>query len=92
MPQMIVMKKYVSELKAAFPWKVFEYVYRRNFHAEFNFMCVINSEKWQTLKNRDELFEMKKNNPALKIQDVKIKNPDNPAKLNDAKLITYEIF
>ena len=27
------------------PWHVFDYVYRRNFQAEFNFMCIINLEK-----------------------------------------------
>ena len=73
------------------PWKVFSYIYRRNLAADFNFMCVINLEKWNTLENRSKLLELQKNFPALKISDVKIKNPDNPAKLNAAKLITYEI-
>lgn len=73
------------------PFKVFSYIYQRNLAANFNFMCVINSEKWNTLENRNKLFELQKNFPALKISDVKIKNPDNPAKLNAAKLITYEI-
>ena len=73
------------------PWRVFDYIYKRNFQSEFNFMCIINSDKWLTLKNREELLKLQKNYPALKIADVKIKNPDNPAKLNDAKLIFYEI-
>ena len=72
------------------PWRVFDYVYERNFNAEFNFMCVINSEKWHRLENRDKLIDLQKNYPALKIVDVKIKNPDNPCKLRDAKLIRYE--
>jgi len=73
------------------PWHVFNYVYTRNFQAGFNFMCIINLEKWQTLNNREELFKLQKNYSTLKIVDIKIKNPDNPAKLNDAKLICYEI-
>lgn len=73
------------------PFKVFSYVYRRNLAADFNFMCVINSEKWNCLENRSKLFELQKNCPALKISDVKIKNPDNPAKLIDAKLISFEV-
>jgi len=73
------------------PWKVFSYIYQRNLAADFNFMCVINLEKWNSLENRNKLFALQKNFPALKISDVKIKNPDNPAKLNAAKLITYEI-
>lgn len=73
------------------PWKVFNYIYQSNSDADFNFMCIINDEKWETFENRGELVEMQKNNPKLKISDVKIKNPDNPAKLQNAKLITYEI-
>ena len=73
------------------PWHVFSYAYKRNFQAEFNFMCIIALEKWATLNNREELVKLQKNYSALKITDVKIKNPDNPAKLKDAKLITYEI-
>ena len=30
-------------------------------------------------------------NKALNIQYIEIKNPDNPAQLQDARLITYEI-
>ena len=70
------------------PWKVFSYVYRRDFNAEFNFMCIIDDEKWRQFDNREILTDL---NPNLKISDVRIKNPDNPAKLNAAKLIQYEI-
>lgn len=73
------------------PWKVFSYIYQRNLNADFNFMCLINLQKWNCFKNHEKLFALQKNFPALKIFDVKIKNPDNPAKLIDAKLISYEI-
>lgn len=73
------------------PWHVFSYIYKRNFQAEFNFMCVIDLEKWTALNNREELVKLQKNYSALKITDVRIKNPDNPAKLKSAKLIAYEI-
>ncbi len=73
------------------PWKVFDYVYRRNFQAEFNFMCIINADKWDRLENRQKLIELQNHCPGLEIVDVKIKNPDNPSKLKPAKLIRYEI-
>ena len=73
------------------PWRVFSYVYNRNFQAEFNFMAVVRLEKWLTFDNREDLLRLQSDYPSLKIADVKIKNPDNPAKLNDAKLIAYEI-
>lgn len=73
------------------PWKVFNYVYNRNLNAEFDFMCIINSEKWNSLGNSGKLIELQENYPALKVVDVEIKNPDNPSALNSAKLIHYEI-
>ena len=72
------------------PWRVFDYVYSRNPQAEFNFMCIIDSAKWTGLQNRVELVDLQRDYPALKIIDVKIKNPDNPANLKTAKLIHYE--
>lgn len=73
------------------PWTVFNYIYNRNYSNKFNFMCVINSEKWNNLDNRNALIDMEKSKECLKISDVKIKNPDNPAQLRDAKLITFYI-
>ena len=73
------------------PWNVFSYIYKRNLQAEFNFMCIADLEKWQSFDNTGEFVELQKIYPALKIADVKIKNPDNPVKLKDVKLIRYEI-
>lgn len=72
------------------PWKVFRYVYERNFQADFNFMCIVDLDKWNTFKNTDLLFALQKNFSGIKITDVKIKNPDNPDELKDSKLISYE--
>ena len=70
------------------PWKVFSYVYRRNLSANFNFMSIIDDEKWAQFDNREILRGL---SPNLKITDVRIKNPDNPAQLTGAKLISCEI-
>lgn len=71
------------------PWTVFKYIYERNFNNSFNFMAIINDTKWETLHNRNELLDLQKVNDRLKVSNIKIKNPDNPAKLKNAKLITY---
>ena len=71
------------------PWKVFSYVYSRDMSKNLTFMCLINFIKWELFPNRDELVLLAKKVPSLMIQDVKIKDPDNPAKLNKAKLITF---
>lgn len=71
------------------PFKVFNYIYERDNSKEFNFMCIIDYEKWNSLDNTDELIELALQVEELEIVDVEIKNPDNPAKLVDAKLIKY---
>lgn len=72
------------------PWKVFNYIYQRNADATFNFMSIINLSKWNGLDNRGVLIELQRSYPALRIIDVKVRDPNNPARLNDAKLIAYE--
>lgn len=71
------------------PWKVFDYVYQRDFSKNFTFMCVINSDKWNTFDNTALITNI--HNDSFEIKNVRVKNPDNPAKLVDAKLITFSI-
>ena len=71
------------------PWTAFRYVYQRDFRKQLNFMCLINKKKWEQLPEVDRLNYLAKSHSQLHIKDVRIKDPDNPAKLNDAKLITY---
>lgn len=71
------------------PWKVFNYVYIRDMSKEFTFMCIINESKWNTFDNIQELSDLARVTPKLTITDIRIKNPDNPAQLNNAKLICF---
>lgn len=71
------------------PWSVFDYVYKRDFEKKFNFMCIINDEKWKTFDNTELIMNL--NVSGFSITNIKVKNPDNPAKLVSAKLITYSI-
>jgi hypothetical protein len=73
------------------PWKVFEYVYKRDKSRKFNFMCIINQDKWDRFENTQELIDLSKINSSLNIFSIRIKNPDNPAQLKNAKLITFYI-
>ena len=72
------------------PLKVFDYIYERDKNSDFNFMCLIDDCKLSQLNNFNELIEFQLDYSNLKISDVKIKNPDNPAKLVNAKLIQYK--
>jgi NgoPII restriction endonuclease. len=73
------------------PWTVFKYVYSRDLNKTFNFMCIINEEKWSTLFNTADLESLIGVVDGLNIENVKIKNPDNPAQLKEAKLIQFSI-
>lgn len=71
------------------PWKVFNYIYQKPANADFDFMCLINEDKWATFDNTSKLVELEKLVTNLSIKYVQIKNPDNPAQLKNAKLITF---
>lgn len=73
------------------PFKTFNYVYKINKAKEFNFMAIINDEKWETFSNKDNLIEIISKNKNSLISNIKIKDPNNPVILRNAKLITYEI-
>ena len=71
------------------PWKVFNYVYEYDKNISFDFMCIINQEKWDSFDNRNELIELEKTIDEFSLTDVNIKDPDNPANLVAAKLVHY---
>lgn len=73
------------------PFATFEYVYKRDKNKKFNFMAIINNKKYDSLDFTEDLEELSKVVPALTIKDVKIKNPNNPARLIDSKLIIFSI-
>lgn len=71
------------------PIRVFDYIYTLDTSKEFNLMVLINEDKIRQFGNFEKLVDMSQTYPSLKIKDVKIKNPNNPAQLRNAKLITY---
>lgn len=73
------------------PFKVFNYIYERDFSKKFNFMCVIRETKYSSFENKSLIEKCVGNIKGFNITDVKIKNPNNPAHLEKAKLITFQI-
>lgn len=73
------------------PWTVFDDIYTRDFTKDFNFMCIINQDKWKTFNNTNELIELTSKHSELSIEDVDVRNPDNPAQRKRAKLIKFSI-
>ena len=73
------------------PIKVFDYIYKSDNTKQFNFMALINADKYNSFLNKGELEDLEKKIKDLEIKNVKIKNPNNPAQLRSAKLITFKI-
>ena len=72
------------------PLKVYKDFYEVDVSKKFTLACIMRSEKYQALEDTDR--EAITNNESLNINDIKIRNPDNPAKLIEAKLITLEVL
>jgi type-2 restriction enzyme ngoPII len=73
------------------PIKVFDYIYKSDNTKQFNFMALINEDKYNSFLNKGELEDLEKKIKDLEIKNVKIKNPNNSAQLRSAKLITFKI-
>ncbi|MBF0483691.1 MAG: NgoPII family restriction endonuclease [Candidatus Omnitrophica bacterium] len=71
------------------PVKVFDYITECNKNNKFTLFALMRNSKYQSFPkvDRDE-FE-KAGRDIFSIADVKIKNPDNPAKFIDAKLVKF---
>ena len=73
------------------PRKVFKYAIDKYYddNNEMNVFLILRKEKYDSFIEEDR--KLVEENPFLQINDIKIKNPDNPANLIDAKLIFYHI-
>lgn len=71
------------------PLKVYKNYYESNDNKSFSMACIMREEKFSSYSSSDT--EQLSNTDGISITDIKIKNPDNPAKLLNAKLITLEV-
>ncbi len=73
------------------PLKVFKYVYSYDTDAQFQMMVIMKKEKFDSFPqgDRDALLNLTKD--GFSISDIEIQDPNNSAKLMDAKLITYKL-
>ena len=69
------------------PNKIFEYLNAYDSTADFQLMCLMRSEKFASFPPEDQA--MLYQHSDININDVRINNPNNPAILLDAKLISY---
>lgn len=73
------------------PNKVFQYIYEYDNTKEFQLICLMSEDKYNSFSTKDKNKIENLNNNNVSIKSLKIKNPNNPIKLIDAKLITFGV-
>jgi hypothetical protein len=71
------------------PNKVFDYLYHYDKKADFQLIALMKETKYQSMPDKDkhQLEAM----DTISIKNVKLKNPNNPANLIDAKLLVFKV-
>ncbi|MEJ2437425.1 MAG: NgoPII family restriction endonuclease [Sulfurovaceae bacterium] len=67
------------------PNKIFDYVYHYDAERDFQLICLMKLDKYNSLPSADR--EAVENRSNVSVSDVRIKNPNNPVQLVDAKLL-----
>lgn len=70
------------------PLRVFDYIYQLDEQKAFAVACLMKKSKFNSFPVDDRNNLERKH---IQIQDVKIKNPNNPANLIDAVLIVFQV-
>ncbi len=73
------------------PFKVFRKVYKQDCNYSFNFMAIINYAQLVKLENIQVLHDLCSEHENFQVNDIKIPDPNNPAILKGAVLISYKI-
>lgn len=70
------------------PRKVFNYLHKTG-ESEFEVICIIPTEKYKSFSEESKIKIESISLKGFSIEDVEVKNPNNPAKLIECKLIKY---
>lgn len=73
------------------PNKIFNYVYTYDDTKDFQLICLMKKEKYDSFPSQDKESIENIENENVTIQDIKIKNPNNPVQLIDAKLLVFKV-
>ena len=69
------------------PKKVFDYLYTSSDNFQFELVVIMKREKFLSFP-KESIVEIE-NSDLLKVKDIKLKDPNNPVNLLDAKMITF---
>jgi hypothetical protein len=73
------------------PHKVFDYIYNYDESKRFQMVCLMRKEKYEGLPLKDREVLECLGIDGVEVLDVRIKSPDNPVRLVDAKLLVFGV-
>jgi len=73
------------------PSKIFSYIHTYDGTKDFQLICLMKEKKYNSLPKEDKDIIEKIDNINVNIENVKIKDPNNPVKLINAKLLIFKI-
>jgi len=73
------------------PNKIFDYIYEYDESLTFQLICLLKKEKYEGLPLEDREALESLGIGGVEVLDVKIKSPDNPVRLMDAKLLVFKV-
>lgn len=71
------------------PFVLFSDFYKIPANTQFSLIAIINNDYFNALPNKDTISNMQQNVENLDIKDIRIQDPNNPAVLKPAKIITF---
>ena len=73
------------------PTKIFDYVYEYDERKDFQLIALMKKEKYEELPLEDRQVLENLGIDGVEVLDVKIKSPDNPVRLIEAKLLVFRV-
>jgi hypothetical protein len=73
------------------PNKTFNYIYDFDDTKDFQLICLMKKEKYNSLPIEDKEVIENLENENVSVQNMRIKNPNNPVQLIDAKLLVFKV-
>jgi hypothetical protein len=73
------------------PNKTFNYIYTYDDTKNFQLICLMKKEKYDSLPIEDKEVIENLENENVSVQNIRIKNPNNPIQLIDAKLLVFKV-
>ena len=73
------------------PNKIFSYIYEYDESKDFQLICLMTKDKYDSFSSEDREAVESLELDGVEVLDVKVKSPDNPVKLMEAKLLVFKV-